>query len=305
MKTTFVAGLAAAGFALLAAAPTLAADITVAHAQGETTLQQNPETVLVLDVAALDILDALGVEADGVPGSNLPAYLGKFAADSYAKVGTLFEPDYEAVNAAEPDLVIIGGRSASAYPQLASMAPTIDMTLGKGPYFTEVKENIETLGRIFGKEAEAAALVAELDGKVAALKAAAGDAGTAMVLVTNAGAVGVYGPASRVGWLHTEIGFKPVAENIDDRFHGGDAVSFEYILEANPDWIFVVDRDAGVGQAGNAAAQVLDNELVAQTTAWKEGNVVYLDPTSAYIVLGGYTSLTTLIDQIHAALAAH
>jgi iron complex transport system substrate-binding protein len=299
----------AAGAAALAAAasfalPAMAADIVVPTVQGELTIPQNPEKVLVLDVTSLDILDALGVEVDGVLGSNLPPYLAKYADDKYLKVGTIFEPDYEAINAAEADLIIIGGRSSAAFPQLSGMLPTLDLTLGTGPYFDEVRKNITTLGQVFGKEAEAAKLIETLNGKIDALKAVAADAGTAINLVTNAGALGVYGPASRIGWIHTEIGFKPVIENIDDRFHGGDAVSFEFLLESNPSWMFVVDRDAGVGEAGNAAQQVLDNELVHQTTAWKEGNIVYLDPQSAYIVLGGYTSLTTLIDQIYAAVSA-
>lgn len=305
MRTTS-AIVAGAFAALLSVGAAWAEDITVTHKQGELTLPGVPDKVLVLDVAALDIIDALGAEVDGVPGSNLPGYLSKYADDKYAKIGTLFEPDYEAINAAEADLIIIGGRSASKYPELSAILPTVDMSLGKGPYFDEVRANITQLGAIFGKEKEAAALIETLNAKVDKLKASAADAGTAITLVTNAGAVGVYGPASRVGWLHTEIGFKPVIENIDDRFHGGDAVSFEFILESNPDWIFVVDRDAGVGQgnAGNAAAQVLDNELVAQTTAWKKKQVVYLDPTSAYIVLGGYTSLTKLIDEVQAGLDA-
>jgi iron complex transport system substrate-binding protein len=157
---------------------------------------------------------------------------------------------------------------------------------------------------VFGKDAEAAKLDATIDEKIAALKAVAADAGTAMILVTNAGKVGAYGPNSRVGWLHKEVGFKTVAEDIDDRFHGGDIVSFEYLLEANPDWLFVVDRDAGVGNSGGDASQkVLDNELVHQTTAWKKGQIVYLDPQAAYIVSSGYTALTTLIDQVYKAVS--
>jgi iron complex transport system substrate-binding protein len=68
----------------------------------------------------------------------------------------------------------------------------------------------------------------------------------------------------------------------------------------------VIDRDTGIGQgkAGNAAAQVLDNELVRQTSAWKKGQVVYLDPAAAYIVSSGYTALNTLVDQVYTAVSA-
>ena len=289
--------------AMLAYAPIHAEPLTIKHTQGEVTLQAAPQKVLVLDVNALDIIDALGAEPAGVPGSNLPPYLSKYAADSYAKVGSLFEPDYEAINAAEPDLVIVGGRSRAKFAEVSEIAPTVDLSVDSEPFTEALKANIATLGEIFGKEEKAAELVATFDAKVEGLKKAAEGAGSALILVTNAGKVGAYGPNSRVGWLHKEIGFKPVEDDIDDRFHGGDIVSFEYILEKNPDWLFVIDRDAGVGNAGNSAEATLDNELVARTQAFQNGRVVYLDPQAAYIVSAGYTSVSKLIDEVQDAVS--
>lgn len=296
---------------LTAAAITLSAvnasaeSFVIKHAQGEVTLKAAPQKVLVLDIPSLDTLDALGYEPAGVINSNLPAYLGKYADEKYLKVGTLFEPDYEAINAAEADLVIVGGRSRAKLPDVAAITPAIDMSVDSKAFTESVKANITNLGTIVGKQDEAAKLVATLDEKINALKAIAPDAGTAMILITNAGKIGVYGPTSRTGWLHTEIGFKTVADAIDDRNHGGDAASFEYIKEKNPDWLFVIDRDKGVGRsdAGNAAEKVLDNELVRTTTAWQKGQVVYLDPQAAYIVSSGYTALSTLIDQVYKAVS--
>ena len=57
------------------------------------------------------------------------------------------------------------------------------------------------LGDIFVKQEEAKKLDAALDEKVARLKEIAPNSGTAMILLTNAGKVGVYGPGSRTGWL--------------------------------------------------------------------------------------------------------
>jgi iron complex transport system substrate-binding protein len=288
---------------MLALAPMPAQALTIKHTQGEVTLQETPKKVLVLDINALDIIDALGAEPAGVPGSNLPTYLSKYASDDYAKIGSLFEPDYEAINAAEPDLVIVGGRSRTKFREVSEIAPTIDLSVDSEPFTEGLKANIATLGEIFDREEKAAELIATFDGKVEALKTSAADAGTALILVTNAGKVGAYGPNSRVGWLHKEIGFRPVEDDIDDRFHGGDIVSFEYILEKDPDWLFVIDRDAGVGNAGNSAEATLDNELVARTQAVRNGHVVYLDPQAAYIVSAGYTSVSKLLDEVREAVS--
>ena len=288
----------------LATSPAVtAAEMTVTHASGETAVPVPPARPLVLDVNALDILDALGVAPYGVLGSNLPPWLSAYSDAKYVKVGTIFEPDYEAINAAEGDLMIIGGRSRAKYPELSAMLPTIDLSVDEEHHSGSVKRNVTLLGQIFQKDAEAADLNARLDAKIEALREKAAGAGTAMILVTNAGKVGVYGPGSRVGWLHRELGFKPVEENIDDRFDRGDVASFEYILERNPDWLFVIDRDTAVGQGqGGAAQATLDNELVAQTKAWKSGQVIYLEPAAAYIASGGYTALNHLLDQISEAM---
>lgn len=288
------------------AVPAQSAAITFTDAQGQRSLEDTPKRVLVLDAASLDTLEALGVEPVGVVGSSLPDYLSKFSGDKYLKVGSLFEPDYEAVAAAKGDLMIVAGRSSPKFKDLSRILPTVDLTVDTKNFLGGVENNIRTLGLIFGRPARAAEMIATLNAKVAALKSVTGDAGTALLLVTNAGKVGAYGPTSRIGWLHQEIGFKPVSEKIDDRFHGGDIVTFEFLQKANPDWMFVIDRDAAIGQntAGHAARQVLDNDLVHQTTAWKKGQIVYLDPQAAYISPAGYTALCGLIDQVYAAILA-
>jgi len=280
------------------------AEFVIEHAQGRTVLPKRPEKVLVLDINTLDIADALGAAPAGVVGSNLPPWLKKYADPRYARMGTLFEPDLEAINASGADLAIVGVRSRGKLKDVAALVPAVDLSFDQDRIVESVKTNIAKVGAIFGKEAEAARLVADLDAKVAKLRDTASGAGTALILVVNGGKVGAYGPTSRIGWLHRELGFKTVESKIDDRFHGGDVVSFEYILEKNPDWIFVIDRDAAVGTAsrGGSAAAVLDNELVRQSSAAKLGRIVYLDPSAAYIAPGGYTALTILIAQIQAAL---
>lgn len=293
--------------ALLAAALSVTAataqDKVITHAQGETTISGVPSKVLTSDWAAFDNLHALGVPVAGVPASNAPLYLKDFVAADALQIGSLFEPDFEGIAAAAADLYIVGARSRDAYGTAKDILPTIDLSIDNANIISGVQGNITKYGEIFGIEAKAAELNAALDAKVAEVKAAAAGKGTALVLVTNAGNIGVYGPESRVAWIHNELAIPSVMENVADGNHGGDTVSFEFILERNPDWLFVVDRDAGVGSEG-AAAALLDNELVNQTNAAKEGHIVYLDPQAAYITMHGYSGLMLLLDQVLAGLKA-
>jgi len=291
--------LAAALLALAFALPAHAT--TVKHNQGETEIDGVPEKVVVFDLAALDTLGTLGVKVAGVPGSNLPPALRSYVADDAAKVGTLFEPDYEAVAALQPDLIIVGGRSSAKYAELARIAPTIDLSTDRKDFLASARSNVETLARIFGKEAEAKAKLDALDGSVATLREKAAAAGKAMVLLTTGGRMSAHGPGSRFGIVYDDYGFKPAAEKLDTGNHG-QAMSNEFILEMNPDWLFVVDRDAAIGREGTSAKQLLDNELVRQTTAWKKNQVVYLDAANWYLVGGGLTAMQSSVDQILDAL---
>lgn len=287
-----------AGAVSFSASAAIAQDKVITHAAGETTISGVPEKVLVQDWAVFDNLSALGVPVAGVPASNAPAYLQQFITDDLTKIGSLQEPDFEGIAASEADLYIVAARSRTAYDTAKDILPTLDMSVDNGAMIESIKKNLTTLGDIFAKEDKAAELNAALDAKVAEVAAAAKDKGTALVLVTNAGKLGVYGPDSRVSWIYNEVGVPSALASVKDGDHGGDAVTFEFLLEMNPDWVFVVDRDAGVGENGGAAAALLDNELFNQTNAAKAGHVVYLDPQAAYISMNGYAAVNLLLDQV-------
>ncbi|WP_246658770.1 siderophore ABC transporter substrate-binding protein [Mesorhizobium sp. J18] len=284
--------------------PTRAQDLTIKHAQGETTVSANPETVLVFDLASLDTLDALGVEVDGVPGGAKPEYLAKYSDGATAEIGTLFEPDYEAVSTLEPDLIIVGGRSAAKYAEIAKLAPTIDLSVDQTDYLNSMRSNVETLARIFGKETEAKEKLASLSADIEKLKEAAKDAGRVLVVLTTGGRMSAHGPGGRFGIIYGAFGFTPAAEGLKTGTHG-QAISNEFILENNPDWLFVLDRDAAIGREGQSAQQLLDNDLVRQTTAWQKQQVVYLNAPNWYLVGGGLTAMQMNARQIAEALSGN
>ncbi|MFG1343279.1 siderophore ABC transporter substrate-binding protein [Xanthobacter autotrophicus DSM 431] len=293
--------LAALALASLSLAPPARAEREVEHAKGRTRVPERPRSVLVFDVAALDTLDALGVEVAGVPGSNLPDYLARYRDKRYAKIGTLFEPDYEAVNAAAPDLIIVGPRSSAKYAELARMAPTLDLTVDPQHFVAGTRRNVALLGDLFGREAEAAALVAKIDAGITRVRKDAPAAGTVLMVMVNGGKLTAFGTGSRFGWLYDDLGLTPAATGGSAAAHG-EVISFEYILKTNPDWLLVLDRDAAVGHGGQAARAALDNELVAATRAAKSGHILYLDPVRWYISAGGGAALTVMVEELATAL---
>lgn len=278
--------------------PAIAQDKAIVHAQGETTISGVPAKVLVQDWATFDNLAALDIAVAGVPSSNVPAYLADQVPADLLQLGSLFEPDFEGIAAAQADVYFVAARSAAAYATAKDIVPTIDLSVNNDAVIAGLEKNLTILGDIFDVQPKAAELIAALDAKVAAVKAAAAGKGNALVLVTNAGKLGVYGPDSRVSWIYNEVGIPSALAEVKDGDHGGDAVTFEFLLEVNPDWVFVVDRDAGTGENNGAAAALLDNELFNQTTAAQSGQIVYLDPQAAYITMNGYSAVSLMLDQV-------
>ena len=274
-----------------AAAEVPAGSVKVQTAHGEAVVPQNPERVAVYDLGAVDTLSKLGVKIGASVDAQRLAYLDAPLKDA-VKAGTLFEPNYEALNAYNPQLIVIGSRMAKdkVSDELAKLAPTIDMTAQTDNMKESAKARIDAYGRIFGKQAEADALKAEIDKTFADAKAAAQGKGKGLVILVNAGKLSAFGSDSRLGgWIHRDIGVPAVDEAIKEGSHG-QPVSFEYIKEKNPDWLFVLDRSAAIGEEGQAAREVLNNPLVAQSTAWKKGQVVYLPPET-YLAAGGAQEL--------------
>lgn len=291
-------------FAILAAlalAPAAAAAQTVEidTAAGPVAAPKAPETVVALDIAAIDTLTALGVAIAAAPAFNPPAYLSDVFA-SAQPVGSLFEPDFEALASLAPDLIVAGGRSQAQVEPLGQIAPTLDMTVGTD-VVADGKARLAAYGKLFGAEEKASALEAELDAAIAGAQAAAEGKGAALILLVNGGKLSAYGDDSRFGWLHTALGLPEAYPDIKAESHG-EAVSFEFVAETNPDWIFVIDRGAAIGQEGEAAAAVLDTPLVAGTRAGEAGQIVYLDPAPLYLAGGGITSMLGTIGEVTRAL---
>ncbi|MGZ9810173.1 siderophore ABC transporter substrate-binding protein [Pseudoroseicyclus sp. H15] len=290
-----------AAIAALAPLAANAETVTVETYPGPVAVETGPETVVALDLAAIDALDALGITLDGVPDFTPPAYLAE-AMGQAETVGTLFEPDFETLAAMAPDLIIAGGRSQAQVEPLSAVAPTIDMTIWED-VVGQSKERLAAYGAIFGLSDEADALAAELDAAIAEATAAAEGQGDVLILLTTGGTVSAYGDDSRFGWIHTALGLPEAYPDLNAETHG-ESVSFEFIAEVDPDWIFVIDRGAAIGQAGEAAAVTLDNPLVAGTVAGEAGHIVYLDPAPLYLAGGGIQALMQTIGEIDAAFAS-
>lgn len=269
----------------------------------------DPERIAILDMACLDIIDSLGVgdRVVGSAGTSLD-YLQDYVTDqNIENLGTIKEADMEAVMACEPDVIFIGGRLSSSYDALSEIAPVVYLSTDTEIGVVEsVRKNASTIAAMFGLEDQVDELMVDFDERIETLAAFA-KGKTAIVGMCTSGSFNVLGNDGRCSMIGREIGFENVGvdANVDTSTHGNEA-SFEYVVEKNPDYIFVMDRDAAIGTNGAQLAQdIMENELVQGTDAYKNGQLVYLEhPAVWYTAEGGVQALDLMLQDLENTLLA-
>lgn len=275
--------------------------VTVTDSNGEKLeINQDPKKVVVFDMGALDTIRELGKEDTviGAPLKTLPTYL-----DSYKGVenaGGMKEPDLEKINAMQPELIIISGRQEDMKQELEKIAPTLYLDVDNKEAWQSTMANIETIGTIYDKEDEAKEKVQELTVKRDNLRKMTEKSGkTGLMSLVNEGSLSVYGPDSRFGIIYEGFGVIPADKEIEASTHGQE-VSYEYVLEVNPDILFVVDRTKAIG-GDDGKNNVADNTLVKETTAGKDGKVISLTPDVWYLAGGGIESTRLMMENVEEA----
>lgn len=276
------------------------AELTIKHPLGEAKVKTKPSKVVVFDFGILESLDKLGVEVTGVPQANLPSFLTKYKDAKYKNAGGLMEPDFEKIAAMNPEVIFISARQSSTYEEFKKIAPTVFMSIDNSKYMESFASNMKLLGDIFDKKAAVEEELKKVEASIQEVKAKAGQGGkNGLIVLATGGKLSAYGPGSRFGIIHDVLGVTPADTKIEVSTHGM-SISPEFIAEKNPDYLFVVDRDAVTG--GTASAKdVVENELVKKTKAFQNGAITYLDPNYWYLSGGGLVSVPKMIEDVSKA----
>ncbi len=275
-----------------------ATTVVVTDIHGEVEVPVNPQSVVSLDNRTFETLADWGVQLAAAPKDVMPDDSVYVSDESVVNIGNHREPNLEALASVNPDVVIVGQRFASYYEEIKALVPdatVVDFSFdvsedaeNQGEALVNgLKDSTTALGLIFDKNEEAVALNAQFDEAVESVKASYNGTDTVMSVIVSGGEIGysapgsgrVYGPMYGIfGWVSSlEV------ENATSD-HQGDDISVEAIAQSNPDWIFVLDRDAAVSSSEEStpAQDVIENAPALQNvTAIVEGNVVYA-PSDTY-----------------------
>jgi len=277
----------------------------IVHAMGTTRVPAQPKRVVVLDTDKMDTALTLGIKPVGAARAGeltgWPTYFGSDATQGITEVGTLQEPNLEAIAALAPDLILGSKfRQEKYYDELSKIAPTVfTENVGK-PW----KENFLLDGEALGKGKEARDLLAAYEARAKALGAKLGDAAALKVSVVRfmPTEIRLYGPDSFCGIVLADVGVgRPerqlLADKEDRRF---DRISPERVSEADGDVIFV----AAYGEKAAAEqAKVTAGPLWRSLRAVREGRV-HVVPDETWMTGIGVTAAGRILDDLEKYLGA-
>lgn len=285
------------------------------HSDGTVSLPSAPDNITTFDLSVLDSLNTLGIPVTGVPKSTYEAELAKFADATV--VGTLFEPDYPALEKLNPDLIFAGGRSQKAIPQLKDTAPVATFNSDPTAFLDSFHRNNLALAEAFDKTPRAREALEAIDANVKSLHAANSGKTGAFLFVVR-GNVMAHAPGDRFGYAYELAGLqsvipakhpnapavaRPEAGSPEAKAaEAARAETIASIAKAEPDWLIVLDRGAINGAEKTAADTLAKHPELSQTRAFKEGRVFYTDPNGWYVIGGGLTNLKKITDAMLAAM---
>ena len=271
-------------------------EITDIH--GSVLVPKNPKNVVALDNRTFETLSDWGIELAAAPKAIMPADIPYAKDDSVLDIGNHREPNLEIIATVDPDLVIIGQRFASFYDDIKEIVPNaavIDLNFDVSETANSAGDNLVNglkdstlaLGQIFDKNQEAENMIAELDEAIGNAKAAYNGKERVLSVIVSGGNIGFSAPGSGRVWgpMYEIFGWNPALEiEKSSSDHQGDEISVEAIAQSNPDWIFVLDRDAGVSSTSEAvpAQDIIDNSPALKNTKAVTNKNIFYAPNDTY-----------------------
>lgn len=300
---------AAAPAETVAAADTAAAfPVTIEHAMGETTIDEQPLRVVALDPSYVDATLLLGAELVGYadyrqdPEQPFAPYLGDVSelAGDAVSVGTIAEPDLEAILALEPDLIVSAKvRQEALYPQLSQIAPTV-FSESTGPTW---RENVVLLGEALGKEEQAEEAVAAYEERAAAVGAeileAQPDLTATLVRFAGEDTARLYSSDSFIGEILADMGI-PRPESAPDTTESIFVpISQEQILDVDAGLVLVSSWEPEGSEGDASRAQ---REQFESNPLWErlEGEQLAVDDAvflASVSIQGAHEVVSTLAEH--------
>lgn len=285
---------------LLFNSPLHASERTLDSAHGPLKLSGTPQRVVALGDSALDAALSLGIQPVGTlasrGGDDVPDYL-KSKAGPITLVGSVREPNLEAILRLQPDLVLASSELApEMYAKLSLMAPTV---VPKGDSFQDWRLTYGTFAEALDKAEDGKQRIAEIETRSAALRERLQQGQEVSVVRWNPQGPVIMSSHLFVGQLLDELGLRPneLAAAQDKKPHS-DVLSLENLSRINADWIFLATLNPDGRRALEDARK---QPAFSRLKAVAEDRVVTVDG-QIWSSSAGYLAAQQVLDDVEKAL---
>jgi len=244
--------------------------VTIKAANGSITISSKPTAIVSLSPTATEMLYAIGA------GSQVKAVDSYSDFPKNAPITKLnaYQPNVEAIVAYKPDLVIVSGDTTGLTAQLAKLGiPTLS-----DPAATDLAQEyqqFDELGQATGHVAQAAAEVAKIKAQIARIVKATPKTGTQSYYWELEQDYYSVTSSTFIGQVLDLLHLHSIADAAKGAAASGGypQLSAEYIIKANPKFIFLADTLC----CGQTAKMVDKRPGWSTITAVKDGNIVPLN----------------------------
>lgn len=277
-----------------------ASERTLDTAYGSLKLDGVPQRVVALGDSALDAALSLGIQPIGTlasrGGDDVPGYL-KAKAGKIALVGSVREPNLEAILRLQPDLVLASNElSRELYAKLSLMAPTV---IPKGNSFQDWRATYTTYAQALGKAEQGQQRIAEIDARSAQLRQRLPQNLQVSVVRWNPQGPVIMSSHLFVGQLLEDLGLhaNELAAAQSQKPHS-DVLSLENLSRVNADWIFLATLNPDGRKALDDARK---QPAFTRLKAVADDHVVTVDG-QIWSSSAGYLAAQQVLDDVEKAL---
>jgi iron complex transport system substrate-binding protein len=245
--------------------------VTVTGDNGQVTIEEQPAAIVSLSPTATESLFAIGAGGQVIAVDDQSNYPPEAPVSQLSG----FNPNVEAIAALRPDLVVISYDPGDLVASLNGVGVTVLMQ-DAAATVDEAYQQIEQLGIATGHATEAEAVVDGMQQEIDAIVAANPPADPALTYYHELGPE-LYSLTSTTfaGSLYSLLGLANIADpaDADGAMGGYPQLSAEFIIDADPDLIFLADTIC----CQQDAAAVKERPGWDTLTAVNEGGVVELN----------------------------
>jgi ABC-type Fe3+-hydroxamate transport system substrate-binding protein len=243
--------------------------VTVTGADGDLTLDQQPETIVSMSPTSTEMLFAIGAgtQVEAVDSnSNYPTDAPKTDLSS-------FTPNAEAIAKYNPDLVVLSDDLNGIVDSLDALeVPTLLLPAAKS--LDDTYDQLETLGDATGHADDADKVISDVKDRIAAAVDSVPDDVKGMSVYHEldptfySATTGTF-----IGSIYSMFGLKNIADGAPDASGGYPQLSAEYIAGQAPDLIVLADTKC----CQQSAATVAKRPAFDTLPAVQEGRILEAD----------------------------